>query len=65
MITVHQIDSDELRERAIRSELANMQACKALGNSSQAAVHWTNAARLIKARSPERVRQMERERGLT
>jgi hypothetical protein len=64
MITVQRIDSDELREIHIRSELANMQACKALGNTAQAAVHWTNAARLIKARSPERVRQMERERGI-
>lgn len=63
--TLYLTDSDELRERKIKSELASMQCCQALGNRRQAAVHWTNAAALIKQRSQARVKRMEVERGIT
>lgn len=52
-------------ERAIERENALVIACQAIGNREQARKHWLNMVRMISERSPERVRRMEIERGIT
>ena len=52
-------------ERRISEELRLCERARDEGRRAAASLHWEQFVRLIAQRSPKRVRQMERERGLS
>ena len=57
--------TDQQRESAIKAELEQVTQARNANDLVSAGAHWRKAVELIQGRSPEQVKQMETEKGLT